>query len=111
MKLYASVVSACLLLGNAAVANTLYSKCQLLTSRAPDAPYTVNLALDQDARKLTWMTDSHERVLEVAPTTEGVSFRGPYTDTPSFLNRTTGSLVVLDATYRKLEFLCQHRSN
>ena len=108
---YATVLLLSLVLATPAVANTLSFKCSLLSSRAPDAPSILILALDQDAKKMNWQADNHNETLDVSLTADSISFRGPYGDTNSSLNRSTGSLVVLDSKYRKLEFLCQHTSD
>jgi hypothetical protein len=100
-----------LVLAHPAAANILSFKCSLLTSRAPNAPSTLFLALDRDAKKMNWQTDNHNQMLDVSLDADTISFRGPYVDANSSLNRGTGSLVVLDSKYQKLEFLCQNTAD
>ena len=101
---------ASLAIANSASANTLSLKCNLMSSRVSGAPYTLALLINQDAKTIVWEADHHNQVLDASVSAEAVTFRGPYTNTPSILNRTTGSLVVTDPNYRKIEFLCQHRA-
>ena len=106
-KSYVMAISVSLIVANTAAANTLSFRCNLATSRAADVPYTLNLLVDEDAQTVTWRADDHDQLLQASVSANSVTFRGPYTDTPSALNRSTGALLVTDPKYRSIGFLCQ----
>lgn len=109
-KHHAIAISALLIIANSATANALYFKCNLVSSRAANVPHSLNLLVNEDTQTVTWQADDHNQLLQASVSANRVTFRGPYTDTPSSLDRTSGALLVSDPKYRSIAFLCQFQS-